>query len=189
MSQLIALIIAIALGAIVTAIGYVYLGDAFTNNSVRGNALTLIGQGSQLEMAMTAYRASNAGSAFETDYTLTLSNDGAGGSGSTNGLIPEGYLKSDLSPPLGLTYTLLQDSGDVYLVAQGTEISQDLCRELKGMAQGTGAVAATAVTSSSVEFTNPATGGEVAGALGSTRYDCFQDTTTTAEHVYIYEVE
>jgi type II secretory pathway component PulJ len=39
MSQLIALIIAIALGAIVTAIGYVFLGDAFTKNSEKGIAL------------------------------------------------------------------------------------------------------------------------------------------------------
>ena len=68
MSQLIALIIAIALGAIVTAIGYVFLGDAFTNNSTKGLAQQLINLGSQLEIAFMAYKATNGISAYDKMY-------------------------------------------------------------------------------------------------------------------------
>ncbi len=71
MSQLIALIIAIALGAIVTAIGYVLLGDAFTNNSIKGLAQQLINQGSQLEIAFMAYKATNGISAYDKMYADT----------------------------------------------------------------------------------------------------------------------
>lgn len=190
MSQLIALIIAIALGAIVTAIGYVYLGDAFTSNSAKGKALTFVSQGSQLEMAMTAYKATNGNSAFETDFAFTISNDGSGSAGTTHGLVPEKYLKSTLAPPVQIAYELLQNGSNVYLVAQGIEISVELCGEIKGLAGGTSAVDATTIASESVEFTNPTTGSEVAGALGNDlRYDCFQDTTDNEEHVFIYKAE
>ena len=54
MSQLIALIIAIALGAIVTAIGYVFLGDAFQNQSGKAEAQKILVQAEQIEVAMIA---------------------------------------------------------------------------------------------------------------------------------------
>jgi ABC-type multidrug transport system fused ATPase/permease subunit len=189
MSQLIALIIAIALGAIVTAIGYVFLGDVFTSGSAKGLAQTFISQASQLEMAMTAFRAENAGSAFVTSFALTMSNDGAGSTGSTNGLIPEEYLKSIMAAPLELTYTLVEASGDVFLVSQGTDLTQDVCRHISGLAINRGQVDVATMTSADVEFNAIATGAEVNGALGNLRFGCFQDTTTTTEHVFAYSVE
>lgn len=182
MSQLIALIIAIALGAIVTAIGYVFLGDAFTSNSERGVALQLVNQGSQVEMAMTAFRATNAGSAFVNDWDLTRNNDGAGAVGDTNGLEAEGFLKPGILAPQA-AYTLVADSdSNVYLVAQGSDLSADVCGEIQDLATGVDTV-------SEVEFTAIATGDEVEGALDGNRYGCFQDTTTTTEHVFAYQVE
>ena len=61
MSQLIALIIAIALGAIVTAIGYVFLGDAFQNQSVKAEAQKILVQAEQIEVAMIAYKVDHGG--------------------------------------------------------------------------------------------------------------------------------
>ena len=178
MSQLIALIIAIALGAIVTAIGYVFLGDAFTSNSERGVALQFVNQGSQVEMAMTAFRASNAASAWDTDSATTLAS-----------LENSGFLKSGLVAPQG-DYVLVQDAAadnSVYLTVQSADLTDAVCGEIEELA-GRDA------TLESSAFAGVPTGAEVTTALGaiadgSQRYLCIDDATTATNNVFIYEVE
>ncbi len=185
MSQLIALIIAIALGAIVTAIGYVFLGDAFTSNSERGVALQLVNQGSQVEMAMTAFRATNASSAFVTDWTLTRNNNGAGATGTTNGLEAEGFLKSGIVPPVGTTYVLEQDSNqNVFLsvTAPVADLSLNVCQEVVGLSGGDSeaalAVAADTATAAAALVTN------------GDRYSCFAVAATDpTDNIFVYQVE
>ena len=185
MSQLIALIIAIALGAIVTAIGFVFLGDAFTKNSERGVALQLVSQASQIEMALTAHRAENAKSAFNTDYATTLS------SSATVGLVSQGYLKDVVVAPQG-SYSLVQDvaaKGALYLVASGANasgvsISANVCQEVEKLAGRTTAPADLV----SVDFANP-TGAELTTGLGQNVYACFTDGEATPAFSFVYQVE
>jgi hypothetical protein len=179
MSQLIALIIAIALGAIVTAIGYVFLGDAFTSNSERGVALQFVNQASQMEMAMTAFRASEAGSAFSTDFTTTLT---TGDLTDGLGLVDEGFLKDIIVAPQG-DYVLLQDgtNGPVYLVSQSADLTAAVCASIEDLVDGDDTVTAQA-------FTAPAAPAEITTALGTNRYGCFTDSTTPGS-LFAYEVE
>ena len=185
MSQLIALIIAIALGAIVTAIGFVFLGDAFTKNSERGVALQLVSQASQIEMALTAHRAENAKSAFNTDYDTTLS------SSATVGLVSQGYLKDVVVAPQG-DYSLVRDAAAknaLYLVASGANasgvsISANVCQEVEKLA---GRTTAPAVLTA-VAFGTP-TGAELTAGLGQNVYSCFADNATPTEFAFVYQVE
>lgn len=180
MSQLIALIIAIALGAIVTAIGYVFLGDAFTSNSERGVALQLVNQGSQIEMSMTAFRAERAASAFNTDLTTTMTD--------TNGLATLNYLKDVPQAPEG-TYTLVNDADDnVFLVldAVATELSENVCDEIEELAGRDNTLEAGTDVDTVI---GQATG--VAGVLAGARYGCYTGVTTAGSETFIfaYEVE
>ncbi len=188
MSQLIALIIAIALGAIVTAIGFVFLGDAFTKNSERGVALQLVSQASQIEMALTAHRAENAKSAFDTNYATTLVD-----SVDENGLVDLGYLKDVVVAPQG-SYSLVQDTSvgaknALYLVASGANasgdsISANVCQEVEKLAGRTTAP----VDLTAVAFATP-TGPELTAGLGSNVYACFTDGEATPAFSFVYQVE
>lgn len=184
MSQLIALIIAIALGAIVTAIGYVFLGDAFTSNSERGVALQLVNQASQVEMAMTAYRASEAGSAWSANGGASAANGDAAWTAvltGTTGLVTEGFLKDvPVAPVDGASYTLQANGQNVYMVLQAanTDFTNEVCievRELAGDTSGTmpANLSATAIT-------------DLETALGTNRYNCFTDGT---DNFLVYGVE
>ena len=174
MSQLIALIIAIALGAIVTAIGYVFLGDAFTANSERGVALQIVNQGSQIEMAMTAHRATEAAGAFLTDYATTM----------TTNLVGNDYLKETLVSPVADgaagDYSLIQDANnDVFLVIDAVELGDAVCVEIEDLA-GREVTAAT--------LTDAADDAAAAAAL-TTRFGCFNNSTTATQNIFVYEVE
>jgi len=180
MSQLIALIIAIALGAIVTAIGFVFLGDAFTKNSERGVALQFVSQASQVEMALTAHRAEKAASAYEvgnsaatpatTDIQETFSN-----------LLVGGYLKDAVVAPFG-DYELLKNGTKLYLVANSAEISDNVCFEtLKLKDKNTSATEAPALDSVGADLT-----AKVVTSLGQDVYGCYQDTSS---NVFAYRVE
>lgn len=185
MSQLIALIIAIALGAIVTAIGYVFLGDAFTSNSERGVALQLVNQASQVEMAMTAYRAVNAGDVWTAS--------GAAGTNSTddfttvmthaNGLVTGGFMKDiPIAPTETAAFGLQNNSGDIYLVlnADKAELSDAVCLEVRQLA---GEAADDEIADATIADTNTAT---LVTALDTDRYNCFTDGTN---NVFFYGVE
>ena len=180
MSQLIALIIAIALGAIVTAIGYVFLGDAFTKNAERGVALQFINQASQVEMAMTASRAENAKTAFLTDWAGTTD------SGVSTSLVGAGYLKAGIVAPQG-SYEMYQSGGDVVLVASSgtTDLSVAVCTQINKLSSSLDEtiVPTTAVTDGATAIT----------ALDGKRYACFADalkaTATAGSLVFAYEVE
>lgn len=128
MSQLIALIIAIALGAIVTAIGYVYLGDAFTSNSAKGTAQQLINASSQLEMAFLAYKATNGTSPYHWDYSVIEST-----------LITDNYLKDALVSPTGQNFDVVEHMalGKKYLLLTGTELSKEVCDQVNEFKGGT----------------------------------------------------
>ena len=104
MSQLIALIIAIALGAIVTAIGYVFLGDAFQEQSTKAEAQKILVQAEQIEAAMIAYKVDHGGQ-------IDLGDSDPNGDGCTDEatcsdnqifahLITDGYLKEDINRTL-----------------------------------------------------------------------------------------
>jgi len=169
MSQLIALIIAIALGAIVTAIGYVFLGDAFTKNSERGVALQFVNQASQVEMAMVASRAESAKSAFVTNWTDTSA-----------ALSASGHLKTGVTAPQG-TYTMIQDAAkNTFLVvdAVDTVLSLAVCEQINKLA-------GKALTPTIAELPADAIASSLTGLQGS-RYGCFDSTTG---YVFAYEVE
>ena len=172
MSQLIALIIAIALGAIVTAIGYVFLGDAFTQNSERGVALQFVNQASQLEMAMIAYRAENAITAYDTDLATTLVD-----ATNTDGLVDDGFLKGGFVAPQG-DYALVLTGSDVHLsvTAAITVLSNAVCSEIEELAGRNGDVVV-------------ATDIAAATAALDTRYGCFGDNATPVNNMFVYEVE
>jgi hypothetical protein len=191
MSQLIALIIAIALGAIVTAIGYVFLGDAFTKNSEKGVALQFINQASQVEMAMTAYRAENARSAFVTDWNETQV-DTTSGAGEEKGLVDTGYLKAGIAAPQG-DYVLFQDatSNKVYLVAEHADLSDSVCQQINKVA-GFGLYKDLVNTDNTVDsaFSTAATvtALTVETAINSRKFSCAQAADTDT-NVFIYSVE
>jgi hypothetical protein len=95
MSQLIGLILAIALGAIVTAIGYVFLGSAYTNSSNKAEALKIINQANQIDLGIKAFRADNTNK-------LLLGNSDPNTDGNCDDsemltqMIDGGYLKADI---------------------------------------------------------------------------------------------
>ena len=182
MSQLIALIIAIALGAIVTAIGYVFLGDAFTSNSERGVALQMVNQASQVEMAMTAYRAENAASAWSGDGTNSFTDY----SSTEAELVNENFLKdSVVSPvqnptvPTDGGYQMFNDNGNTFIVVQAdvSSLSNNVCSEIEQLAGRDGS----AVTLDPFTLTQALT-------VVDTRYHCFTNTGAT-QNYFIYEVE
>jgi hypothetical protein len=186
MSQLIALIIAIALGAIVTAIGYVFLGDAFTKNSERGVALQFINQGSQVEMAMTAYRAENAKSAglvgtASHGFADLQNNDGTivNSGTATDGLVFQGYLKEGVVAPKG-AWTLEQNSTDstkLVMVSNSADISVNVCKALNKIQNNVEAVAVAADSQTAAD------------ALGQSKFRCFADNATATTHIVAYSVE
>lgn len=91
MSQLIALVIAIVLGAVVTAIGYVFLGGAFAEQSVKAEAQKILAQAEQIEAAMVAYKLDHNGIITLGDSSdLTNNNIFAH-------LIEGGYLKNNIN--------------------------------------------------------------------------------------------
>lgn len=61
MSQLIGIIIAVLLGAIVTAFAYVYLGSAYAEQSTKAEAQKILNQAEQIEAALIAYKVDNGG--------------------------------------------------------------------------------------------------------------------------------
>ena len=111
MSQLIALIIAIVLGAIVTAIGYVFLGDAFTDQSVKAEAQKILVQAEQIEAAMIAYKVRHNGQ-------ITLGESDPNGDGDISDsnifthLVTGGYLKEDINQTVQDTNLSWHLSGD-----------------------------------------------------------------------------
>ena len=121
MSQLIALIIAIALGAIVTALGYVFLGNAFANQSVKAEAQKILVQAEQIELAMIAYKVDNGGI-----IRLGLSDPLGNGCTDTatcsdndifEHLVADGYLKENINSTLtdstlNWHYKSVADGGD-----------------------------------------------------------------------------
>jgi hypothetical protein len=188
MSQLIALIIAIALGAIVTAIGYVFLGDAFTKNSERGVALQFINQGSQVEMAMTAYRAENARSAaFDgstaLSFALLQTSDGSAGIVGTaapltdDGLVEKGYLKSGVVAPQGSWALVNYDTDKFAMVSNSDKISANVCQALNKIQNNVEAIG-TAVADSTAAV----------AALGEAKFRCFEATDTSG-YAIVYSVE
>jgi hypothetical protein len=176
MSQLIALIIAIALGAIVTAIGYVFLGDAFTQNAERGVALQFVNQASQMEMSMTAYRADKASSAHATGESFAQT---------TTKLVDADFLKDALVAPQGI-YSALDNTteGDVFLLVNndGTDslISSAVCTEINKVSNGTSEIR------TSVDVT---TGALAKTALAGARFGCFSTDGAAAPYQIVYEVE
>jgi type II secretory pathway pseudopilin PulG len=100
MSQLIALIIAIALGVVVTAIGYVFLGNSFADQSIKAEAQKILVQAEQIEAAMIAYKVSNGG-----EIKLGESDPNGDGDYSDNDifghLITARFLKEDINGTLG----------------------------------------------------------------------------------------
>tara|TARA_E500000081_G_C6139210_1_gene358980 strand:+ start:87 stop:641 length:555 start_codon:yes stop_codon:yes gene_type:complete len=184
MSQLIALIIAIALGAIVTAIGYVFLGDAFTSNSERGVALQLVNQASQVEMAMTGYRAENAGSAWTVnspggsdsvaDFSTVMTT-------TDTGLVPAGFMKDVPVAPTATGYGFEADGNDVYLTlrADDAELSDNVCLEIRELAgEDVSGGMPTDLTASATS--------DLVTELGTKRYNCFTDGTN---NIFVYNVE
>tara|TARA_B100002019_G_scaffold289664_1_gene305727 strand:- start:237 stop:728 length:492 start_codon:yes stop_codon:yes gene_type:complete len=125
MTYLIALIIAIALGAVIALLSFVNIGSGFGNQSAAAKAQQFSQAGSQLEVAMAAYNADNAGSAFDTDLAGTvgnLENDASG----------DNWLKEAPVKPTGTgTLSLQQDGNDVYLTLDG--VSDQICDEINNL--------------------------------------------------------
>jgi len=187
MSQLIALIIAIALGAIVTAIGYVFLGDAFTSNSERGVALQLTNQGSQMEMAMSGYRATNAkGAADVIDFSDTSKSAEDNYNSLTGELVAKNFLKDKPVSPIidtngaSVPYALFQNVANgkqsLYMVVDSGDLGADLYSEIEELAGRSGTVV------------EQATATDAIGALttNSSRFGCYN---STAGYLAIYKVQ
>ena len=176
MSQLIALIIAIALGAIVTAIGYVFLGDAFTKNSEKGMALQFINQGEQVAMTMVAYRAENAKTAFDSSWINTEAE-----------LVSKGYLKDGLIPPVGVYYMselsstlppvmLHVDTG--FNKTKGS-LSAEVCEQIEKVAGRSLPLTSLTANNTAAMYT----------AIQGKRFGCFVSFFDSNEHVFIYSAE
>ena len=186
MSQLIALIIAIALGAIVTAIGYVFLGDAFTSNSERGVALQLTNQGSQMEMAMSGYRATNAKSAADAvDFSAGTATEHY--NSLTGELVAKNFLKDKPVSPItdtdgnSVSYTLFENTDTngkqtLYMVVDSGDLGADLCSEIEELAGRSGTVAVQADATAAI--------GEL--TTNSSRFGCYD---STVGHLAIYKVQ
>lgn len=186
MSQLIALIIAIALGAIVTAIGYVFLGDAFTSNSERGVALQLTNQGSQMEMAMSGYRATNAKSAADAvDFTTGTAVEHY--NSLTGELVAKNFLKDKPISPIidtngnSVAYNLFQDvdtnnKKTVYMVVDSGDLGADLCKEIEELAGRSGTVVEQADATAAIAKLKD----------DSSRFGCYD---STVGHLAIYKIQ
>ena len=173
MTYLIALIIAIALGAVIALLSFVNIGSGFGNQSAAAKAQQFSQAGSQLEVAMAAYLADNAESGFTTDL------------GTTVGVLQgDNWLKESPVAPTGQgVLGLYQNGNDVYLTlsTDGTDSpSNDVCSEIQNLggnaASGTIIADATSLDGSSVSaFT------------GTARLLC--DAATAGGNVAVFKVE
>lgn len=133
MTYLIALVIAIALGAVIALLSFVNIGSGFSGQSATAKAQQFAQAGSQLEVAMSAYRAAESGSAFTTDLAGTV------------GALGEWIKESPISPIDGSALVLTQPTlgGSVYLSVTGTPtgttgvLSNDICLEIQELAGST----------------------------------------------------
>lgn len=94
MSQLIGIIIAVLLGAIVTAFAYVYLGAAYAEQSTKAEAQKILNQAEQIEASLIAYKVDNGGV-----IKLGPSNEGTPGVDNEifKYLVQDGYLKESIN--------------------------------------------------------------------------------------------
>ncbi|GGX51442.1 hypothetical protein [Saccharospirillum salsuginis] len=112
MFALIISILAIILAVALAGVSVYYGGDAFSNGSEEASAATLTNQGSQIEAAMTLYRAEN-GEAATTANAATLAGVTDTNSNSQTWdevLVAENYLKQ---VPVSEFDTFVEESGYV----------------------------------------------------------------------------
>ena len=130
MNQLIPLIIAVILGGFATVLSLVLIGPQFSERSADIKAQQFATDGSTIESAMRIYKTERAGTAYEADFDTTMV-DGT----NNDGLVDLGYLTQTPVAPQG-DYSLEEVEGDVYLVATGTEITEDVCKAVVELDDG-----------------------------------------------------
>ena len=159
MTYLIALIIAIALGAVIALLSFVNIGSGFGNQSAAAKAQQFSQAGSQMEVAMAAYLADNAGSAFSTDLAGTVGNLESDPSG-------DNWLKEAPVAPTGQgALSLEQGTDGVYLLLSApTDAVCDEINALSGYSKADTAVTGVAADVEGNRLACEGTGGtNVAG--------------------------
>jgi hypothetical protein len=121
MSQLIGLILAIALGAIVTAIGYVFLGEVFNKSAIKAEAQKMITQSIQIDLAIKAFRADNTNK-------LMLGNSDPNTDGNCEDseiftqMIDGGYLQPSVITTGGFNWCIKDGEDKISTVAKNNDI-------------------------------------------------------------------
>jgi len=129
MNQLIPLIIAVILGGFATVLSLVLIGPQFSERSADIKAQQFATDGSAIEASMRIYKTERSDTAFNTDFASTMTN------GDSDGLVDLGYLTQTPVAPQGV-YSLEEESGKVYLVATGSDITEEVCKAVVELDDG-----------------------------------------------------
>ena len=172
MNQLIPLIIAVILGGFATVLSLVLIGPQFSDRSADIKAQQFATDGSSIEAAMRIYKTERSVSAFDTDYATTLV-DGT----NNDGLVDLGYLTQSPVAPQG-AYSLEEEGENVYLVATGADITEEVCKAVVELDDGPLAAG----------YTVAAAGADRATDLAGSRLHCVQNSTSS-EYELLFRVQ
>ena len=172
MNQLIPLIIAVILGGFATVLSLVLIGPQFSERSADIKAQQFATDGSTIESAMRIYKTERANSAYEADFGTTMVD-----SSNNDGLVDLGYLTQTPVAPQG-AYSLEEDEGDVYLVATGADITEEVCKAVVELDDGPLAA----------DFTVKDAGADRATDMVDSRLNCVQNSTSS-EYELVFKVE
>jgi len=129
MTYIIGLIVAIALGGLITFLSFVNFGSSFSENSEKGEAQRIISQSHEIEAAITAYHSLNG--------EIVLGDEGAGES-LFQPLVDKKLLKSDLNDLDDEIYDwqFIDDDDDGSGIIQKQVQNADACKWINHIKHG-----------------------------------------------------
>lgn len=173
MNQLIPLIIAVILGGFATVLSLVLIGPQFSERSADIKAQQFATDGSAIEASMRIYKTERSESAYDADFATTMV-DGT----NNDGLVDLGYLTQTPVAPQGV-YSLESEGEKVYLVATGSDITEDVCKAVVELDDGPLAAGYTVVGA----------GADRATDMADSRLHCVENATTAGEYELLFTVE
>tara|TARA_B100000073_G_C23707961_1_gene563068 strand:- start:642 stop:1163 length:522 start_codon:yes stop_codon:yes gene_type:complete len=173
MNQLIPLIIAVILGGFATVLSLVLIGPQFSERSADIKAQQFATDGSAIEASMRIYKTERSDSAYDQDFATTMVD-----ATDQDGLIDLGYLTQTPVAPQGV-YSLEEESGKVYLVATGSDITEDVCKAVVELDDGPLAAG----------YNVQGAGSDRATDMSGSRLHCVENATNAGEYELIFTVE
>tara|TARA_E500000081_G_C5968021_1_gene276851 strand:+ start:93 stop:614 length:522 start_codon:yes stop_codon:yes gene_type:complete len=173
MNQLIPLIIAVILGGFATVLSLVLIGPQFSERSADIKAQQFATDGSAIEASMRIYKTERSESAYDQDFATTMV-DGT----NNDGLVDLGYLTQSPVAPQGV-YSLESDAGKVYLVATGSDITEDVCKAVVELDDGPLAAGYNVQVAASDRATD----------MTGSRLHCVETAASSGEYELLFTVE